>query len=78
MSHSATEQEGKATPAGRKGDSASHRMRKGRRVGLRRQNQEGEGVSKRERLMGARRLQQLMAIWVGAEWLGLEESETEK
>jgi hypothetical protein len=43
MSHSATEEEVKAEPAGRKGDSVSHRMRKGRRVGMKRHNQETGG-----------------------------------
>ena len=46
MSHSATDQEGRAEPAGRKGDSACHRMR----LGLKRQNQETEGFNRRERL----------------------------
>ena len=42
-SHSATEQERRAEPTGRKGDSASHRMRKGGRVGSKRLNQDTGG-----------------------------------
>ena len=48
-SHTATEQEGRAEPARMKGDSASHRMRKGRRVGSKMQNQEREGFNRRGR-----------------------------
>jgi hypothetical protein len=40
MSHSATEQDGRADPARRKGDSASHRIRKRRRVVSKRQKHE--------------------------------------
>jgi hypothetical protein len=43
MSHSAKEMEGRADLAGRRRDSASHRMWKGRRVELKMQNQETGG-----------------------------------
>lgn len=39
---------GRAEPDGRKGDSMSHGLRKGRRVGSKRQNREGELFSRRE------------------------------
>jgi hypothetical protein len=48
-SHTATAQEGRAEPARMKGDSASHRMRKGRRVGSKMQNEEREGFNRRGR-----------------------------
>jgi hypothetical protein len=45
LSHSATEQEGRAEPAGTKGDSASHRMPKGKRVRV----EESESGDRREK-----------------------------
>ena len=50
VSRRATEQEGRTKPAGRIGDIESQRMQKGRRGGLRKQNQEfGEGLSRGKR-----------------------------
>ena len=43
QSHSAMEHEGRVDPAGRKGESASHGIRKGRKVMLKTQNQETGG-----------------------------------
>jgi hypothetical protein len=49
------EQEGRVELARRKEDSASHRMRKGRRVGLKRQNQETGGIWQNRETMGKKR-----------------------
>ena len=53
MSRRATEREGRTEPAWKIGDIESQRMQKGRRGGLRRQNQEiqevGEGLSRGKR-----------------------------
>ena len=57
MSHQATELEGRTEPAGRIGDTESQRMQKGRRGGLRRQNQEigGRRIEQREEMIGWKR-----------------------
>jgi hypothetical protein len=57
MSRQATEQEGRTEPAGRIGDIESQWMQKGRRGGLRRQNQEigWRRFEQREEMIGWKR-----------------------
>jgi hypothetical protein len=57
MSHRATEREGRTEPAWRIGDIESQRMQRGRRGGLRRQNQEigWRRFEQREEMIGWKR-----------------------